>query len=80
MVADIVDESEKDVEMTAGLSLDMIGVTLRPITFFTGQAGLMSAVWNAPSEPVSALQVRHSSCSHEMQAIGDAHHKYNFKL
>ena len=51
------DEADKDVEVTAGLSLDMIGVALRPITFFTGQSGLMSAIWNAPSELMSALQV-----------------------
>jgi len=57
MIAEEADPSEKDVEVTAGMSLDMIDVSLRPITFFTGQSGLMSAVWNAPSEPVSAFQV-----------------------
>ena len=57
LLGEEVDESEKDVEVTAGMSLDLVGVSLRPITFFTGQSGLMSAVWSAPSEPVSALQV-----------------------
>ncbi|XP_062589725.1 microsomal triglyceride transfer protein large subunit-like [Saccostrea cucullata] len=49
-------EGEESVEATAGLSLTMMDVLLRPVEFFRGMSGLMSAVWNAPSEPVSALQ------------------------
>lgn len=44
------------MEATAGLALNLLDVSLRPVTFFTGQSGLMSAVWNAPSELMSALQ------------------------
>lgn len=50
-------EGEETTEATAGLSLTMMDVLLRPVEFFRGMSGLMSAVWNAPSEPVSALQV-----------------------
>ena len=52
-----VEPGQEDVAPTAGLALDLVGVSLRPITFFTSQSGLMSAVWNAPAEPMSALQV-----------------------
>jgi hypothetical protein len=45
-------------EATAGMTLSLLDVLLRPIEFFRGSGGLMSAVWNAPSEPVSALQVQ----------------------
>ena len=54
------DESETTSdgpEATAGMTLSLMDVLLRPIEFFRGSGGLMSAVWNAPSEPVSALQV-----------------------
>ena len=57
LLGDEVEPGQEDVDATAGLALDLLGVSLRPIRFFTGQSGLMSAVWNAPSEPVSALQV-----------------------
>jgi len=57
LIADEVDVEEAEVEVTAGMALDMVGVSLRPITFFTGKGGLMSAIWTAPSELVSALQV-----------------------
>lgn len=50
-------EGEESTEATAGLSLTMMDVLLRPVEFFRGMSGLMTAVWNAPSEPVSALQV-----------------------
>ncbi|XP_071131491.1 microsomal triglyceride transfer protein large subunit-like isoform X2 [Mytilus edulis] len=43
-------------EATAGMTLSLMDVLLRPIEFFRGSGGLMSAVWNAPSEPISALQ------------------------
>ncbi|ELT96685.1 hypothetical protein CAPTEDRAFT_144067, partial [Capitella teleta] len=56
LLGEEVEAGQEDVEATAGISLDLLGVSLRPISFFTGQSGLMSAVWNAPSEPVSALQ------------------------
>lgn len=49
-------EGEESTEATAGLSLTMMDVLLRPVEFFRGMSGLMTAVWNAPSEPVSALQ------------------------
>ncbi|XP_048761534.2 microsomal triglyceride transfer protein large subunit-like [Ostrea edulis] len=49
-------EGEEAVDATAGLSLTMLDVLLRPVEFFRGMSGLMSAVWSAPSEPVSALQ------------------------
>lgn len=52
-----MDAEEAEAEVTAGMSLDMVGVSLRPITFFTGKGGLMAAVWSAPSSLVSALQV-----------------------
>ena len=48
---------EDEEEVTAGLGLDLIDVSLRPITFFVGQTGLMSALWNAPAELTPALQV-----------------------
>lgn len=51
-------EGEESTEATAGLSLTMMDVLLRPVEFFRGMSGLMTAVWNAPSEPVSALQVQ----------------------
>ncbi|KAK7498587.1 hypothetical protein BaRGS_00010247 [Batillaria attramentaria] len=44
------------VEPTAGMSFNLMDVLLRQIEFFRGSAGLMSAVWNAPSELTSALQ------------------------
>lgn len=53
-----VEEGEEDVEPTAGLFLNMLDVSLRPVTFFVGKTGLMSAVWNAPSQLISALQVK----------------------
>ncbi|PAA48701.1 hypothetical protein BOX15_Mlig030748g1 [Macrostomum lignano] len=43
-------------EATAGLQLSVLGEWLRPRRFFTGSSGLMSAVWNAPEEPVNVLQ------------------------
>jgi len=58
LLGEQVDEAEKDMEVTAGLGLELLGVSLRPVTFFTGQGGLMSALWNAPSELTPALQVR----------------------
>jgi len=57
LLSEEASDEEKDVEVTAGLGLDLIDVSLRPITFFVGQAGLMSALWNAPSELTPALQV-----------------------
>lgn len=50
------EESDDDSVVTAGLSLDMLGIGFRPITFFSGRSGLMSAVWSAPSTMTSALQ------------------------
>ena len=46
-----------DEEATAGLGLKILDVLLPPVEFFRGSGGLMSAVWNAPSDPVTALQV-----------------------
>jgi len=43
--------------VTAGLGLDLIDISLRPITFFVGQTGLMAALWSAPNELTPALQV-----------------------
>jgi len=57
LLSDDATEEEKNVEVTAGLGLDLIDVSLRPITFFVGETGLMSALWNAPSELTPALQV-----------------------
>jgi len=57
LLSDEVSDEEKDVDVTAGLGLDLIDVSLRPITFFVGQTGLMSALWNAPAELTPALQV-----------------------
>lgn len=62
-------EGEEAVDATAGLSLTMLDVLLRPVEFFRGMSGLMSAVWSAPSEPVSALQVEnlfHSSSTYKV--------------
>ena len=56
LIGEEVEPGQEDVEATAGLALNLIDVSLRPVTFFTGQSGLMSAVWNAPSELMSALQ------------------------
>ena len=52
-----VPEGVEPEDPTAGLSLDLLDVLLRPVQFFKGSSELMSAVWNAPSEPVSALAV-----------------------
>lgn len=49
------DSGGAEEEATAGMSLRLLDTLLRPIEFFRGTSGLMSAVWNAPSEPVSAL-------------------------
>jgi hypothetical protein len=57
LLGEEVEPGQEDVEATAGISLDLIDVSLRPISFFHGQSGLMGAVWSAPSEPTSALQV-----------------------
>ena len=54
---ELSDEADVNTEVTAGLGLDLIDVSLRPITFFSGQTGLMAAVWNAPAELTPALQV-----------------------
>ena len=45
------------MEATAGIALDLLDVSLRPITFFTGSSGIMSAVWSAPSEQTYVMQV-----------------------
>lgn len=50
------DPDAGEEEATAGLGLSILDVLLPPVEFFRGSSGLMSAVWNAPSEPVSALQ------------------------
>ncbi|CAI9725121.1 triglyceride transfer large subunit-like [Octopus vulgaris] len=53
----VSDEStSEEVEPTAGMSLTLFDVLLRPVEFFRGSGELMSAAWNAPSEPTSALQ------------------------
>lgn len=52
-----MDPMDADQEATAGLGLKILDVLLPPVEFFRGSSGLMSAVWNAPSDPVSALQV-----------------------
>ncbi len=57
LLGEEVEEGQEDVEPTAGLALNLIDVALRPVTFFVGQGGLMSAVWSAPSDLVSAFQV-----------------------
>lgn len=56
MVSD--DLASEGVEPTAGMSLTLFDVLLRPVEFFRGSGELMSAAWNAPAEPVSALQVK----------------------
>jgi microsomal triglyceride transfer protein large subunit len=56
LLGEEVDEAEKEIDVTAGLALDLVGVSLRPVTFFVGQGGLMSAIWSAPSELTPALQ------------------------
>merc|ERR1711988_21551 len=56
LLGEEVPPEEADIEATAGLALNLLDVSLRPVSFFTGQSGLMSAVWNAPSDLVSALQ------------------------
>lgn len=50
-------DGESKVEPTAGMTFTLMDVLLRQIEFFRGSGGLMSAVWNAPSELTSALQV-----------------------
>ena len=52
-----VSPEDKDIEATAGLALRIMDVLLPPVEFFQGSSGLMAAVWNAPTEPVSALAV-----------------------
>lgn len=57
LLGEEVDPDSADEEATAGLGLKILDVLLPPVEFFRGSGGLMSAVWNAPSDPVSALQV-----------------------
>ncbi|WAQ96562.1 MTP-like protein [Mya arenaria] len=57
LVGETPDPEEGEEEATAGLGLKILDVLLPPVEFFRGSGGLMSAVWNAPTEPVSALQV-----------------------
>ena len=51
------EEEESGVESMAGMSFMLMDVVLKQVEFFRGMSGLMSAVWNAPSELTSALQV-----------------------
>ena len=57
LLGEEVEAGQEDVTATAGMALDLMDVSLRPLTFFEGSGGLMSAVWSAPSELTSALQV-----------------------
>ena len=57
LVGDAPPEGQEGVEPTAGMSFTFMDVLLTQIEFFRGTSGLMSAVWNAPSEMTSALQV-----------------------
>ena len=57
LIGQEVDAGQEDVVPTAGLGLDILDVSLRPVIFFEGQSALMGAVWNAPTELISALQV-----------------------
>lgn len=50
------EEGAEDAEATAGMTLTLMDVLLPSVEFFRGSGELMSAVWNAPSDPVSALQ------------------------
>lgn len=50
------DSAAAEVEPMAGMTFTLMDVLLRQIEFFRGSAGLMSAVWNAPSDLTSALQ------------------------
>ncbi|KAL8616969.1 hypothetical protein ACOMHN_041887 [Nucella lapillus] len=50
------DASAAEVEPMAGMTFTLMDVLLRQIEFFRGSGGLMSAVWNAPSDLTSALQ------------------------
>lgn len=58
LVGEEPDPDAAEEEATAGLGLRILDVLLPPVEFFRGSGGLMSAVWNAPSDPVTALQVR----------------------
>ncbi|KAG1656517.1 Microsomal triglyceride transfer protein large subunit [Nymphon striatum] len=50
-------EDEEQEDATCGMQITLLGVTLRPYKFFTGQGELMSLVWSgAGSEPTPALQ------------------------
>ena len=69
LLGEEVEPGQEDVEATAGISLDLIDVSLRPISFFQGQSGLMGAVWSAPSEPTSALTVSTSTEQYKYQNI-----------
>jgi hypothetical protein len=53
-------------EATAGMTLSLLDVLLRPIEFFRGSGGLMSAVWNAPSEPVTGYNFNEMKCQVEL--------------
>lgn len=65
-----VDPMDADQEATAGLGLKILDVLLPPVEFFRGSSGLMSAVWNAPSEPVSALQVGKADILRHVSSFG----------
>ena len=69
LLGEEVEPGKEDQEATAGMSLDLLGVSLRPITFFTGQAGLLAAVWSAPPQLMSALQVGHLNIYHTLYSV-----------
>lgn len=49
-------EGAEGEDVTAGISLRLLGASLRPVRFFSGYSGLMTAVWNAPSSLTPFLQ------------------------
>ncbi|KAG9480329.1 hypothetical protein GDO78_012028 [Eleutherodactylus coqui] len=56
LIAATSDEGEEDLESFAGISVSLFDVQLRPVTFFQGYSDLMSKVFSATGEPVSAVK------------------------
>ena len=57
IIGDATDVVDEDMPPTAGMALDLMGISFRPITFFESRSGMVSAMWSAPSEMTPAFQV-----------------------
>ncbi|CAN2388952.1 microsomal triglyceride transfer protein [Pristimantis euphronides] len=56
LIAATSDEGEEDLESFAGISAILFDVQLRPVTFFQGYSDLMSKMFSATGDPISAVK------------------------